>query len=46
MVDKGIVKLVYCASGQPTGFNSFRYTGNPTVALGAARRVTRPGGEG
>jgi SAM-dependent methyltransferase len=27
-----------------TGFNSFQYAGNPTVALGEARRVTRPGG--
>ena len=27
-----------------TGFNSFQYAGNPAVALGAARRVTRPGG--
>jgi hypothetical protein len=34
MVDNGIVKL--CSSGQPTGFNSFRYAGNPAVRL--ARR--------
>ena len=27
-----------------TGFNSFQYAGNPAVALGAARRVTRRGG--
>jgi SAM-dependent methyltransferase len=27
-----------------TGFNSFQYAGNPAVALGEARRVTRPGG--
>jgi SAM-dependent methyltransferase len=27
-----------------TGFNSFQYAGNPAVALGAARRVTRPDG--
>lgn len=27
-----------------TGFNSFQYAGNPTVALGEARRVTKPGG--
>lgn len=27
-----------------TGFNSFQYAGNPAVALGAARRVTKPGG--
>jgi hypothetical protein len=27
-----------------TGFNSFQYAGNPIVALGEARRVTRPGG--
>jgi SAM-dependent methyltransferase len=27
-----------------TGFNSFQYAGNPTVALGEARRVTRAGG--
>ena len=37
MVDNGIVKL--CSSGQPTGFNSFRYAGNPALRLarGAAR---------
>jgi SAM-dependent methyltransferase len=27
-----------------TGFNSFQYAGNPAVALGAARRVAKPGG--
>jgi SAM-dependent methyltransferase len=27
-----------------TGFNSFQYAGNPTAALGEARRVTKPGG--
>ena len=27
-----------------TGFNSFQYAGNPAVALGEARRATRPGG--
>ena len=27
-----------------TGFNSFQYAGNPAVALGEARRVTKPGG--
>jgi SAM-dependent methyltransferase len=27
-----------------TGFNSFQYAGNPVVALGEARRATRPGG--
>jgi SAM-dependent methyltransferase len=27
-----------------TGFNSFQYAGNPAVALGEARRVTRSGG--
>jgi len=27
-----------------TGFNSFQFAGNPVVALGEARRVTRPGG--
>jgi SAM-dependent methyltransferase len=27
-----------------TGFNSFQYAGNPVVALGEARRVTKPGG--
>ena len=27
-----------------TGFNSFQYAGNPALALGEARRVTRPGG--
>jgi SAM-dependent methyltransferase len=27
-----------------TGFNSFQYAGNPAVALGAARRVTKPHG--
>jgi SAM-dependent methyltransferase len=26
------------------GFNSFQYAGNPAVALGEARRATRPGG--
>ena len=26
-----------------TGFNSFQYAGNPMVALGEARRVTKPG---
>ena len=27
-----------------TGFNSFQYAGNPALALGEARRVTKPGG--
>jgi SAM-dependent methyltransferase len=27
-----------------TGFNSFQYAGSPTVALGEAQRVTKPGG--
>jgi SAM-dependent methyltransferase len=27
-----------------TGFNSFQFAGNPAVALGEARRVTKPGG--
>ena len=27
-----------------TGFNSFQYAGNPALALGQARRVTKPGG--
>jgi SAM-dependent methyltransferase len=27
-----------------TGFNSFQYAGDPAVALGEARRVTKPGG--
>jgi SAM-dependent methyltransferase len=27
-----------------SGFNSFQFAGNPAVALGEARRVTRPGG--
>ena len=27
-----------------TGFNSFQYAGNPAVALGETRRVTKPGG--
>lgn len=27
-----------------TGFNSFQFAGNPMVALGEARRVTKPGG--
>jgi SAM-dependent methyltransferase len=27
-----------------TGFNSFQYAGNPVLALGEARRVTKPGG--
>ena len=27
-----------------TGFNSFQYAANPTVALGEARRVAKPGG--
>jgi SAM-dependent methyltransferase len=27
-----------------TGFNSFQYAGNPAVALGEARRATKPGG--
>ena len=27
-----------------TGFNSFQYAGNPAVALGEARRVTKPDG--
>ena len=28
-----------------TGFNSFQYAGNPIIALGEARRVTRPDGK-
>lgn len=28
-----------------TGFNSFQYAGNPIVALGEARRVTKPDGK-
>ncbi|GAA4014419.1 class I SAM-dependent methyltransferase [Deinococcus rubellus] len=28
-----------------TGFNSFQYAGNPGIALGEAKRVTRPGGQ-
>ncbi|MGO9785637.1 MAG: class I SAM-dependent methyltransferase [Stellaceae bacterium] len=27
-----------------TGFNSFQFAGNPALALGEARRVTKPGG--
>lgn len=27
-----------------TGFNSFQYAGNPGIALGEARRVSKPGG--
>jgi ubiquinone/menaquinone biosynthesis C-methylase UbiE len=27
-----------------TGFNAFQYAGNPVLALGEARRVTKPGG--